>query len=130
MIGGWNGEVPFLIPRPVTEIFSLIACLAARIPAAFIRIDEIKTVLRRLVETYAVKNEKFSLGAEESLVGKPAGCHIFLRSLGHVPWIAVIGFLREWVGRVPDHYQRRCVAKRIDQRSFRIRHSQQVRFGN
>ena len=85
-------------------------------------------MLRRLVETYAVENKKFRLGAEERLVGKPGGLHIRLRSFRHVPRIAVIGLLRQRVRRIPDHHQRRRIAERIDERSVRIRHQQHVRF--
>src|ERR1700732_2494474 len=49
-------------------------------------------------------------------------------ALGHVAWIAMIGFLRQGVEGVANHYERGSGQKRIDECRIRIRNQQHVRF--
>ena len=64
---------------------------AARVPAAFIRIDVIKTVLRLGVETNAIEDEELGFGAEKSLVGNLGGSQVRLGLQRNLARVARVG---------------------------------------
>ena len=64
LIGGRNGEVAFLVARPIAKVRAFLA----GIPAAFVGIDEIITVLVVGIEAHAIEDEKFGFGAEEMCI--------------------------------------------------------------
>ena len=64
MIRRRNREIAFLVARPVAQI----VVLAARVPAAFFGVDEVKAGVRVLVETDVVEDEKLGFGAEKRRV--------------------------------------------------------------
>ena len=66
MVGGRHREIAFLVARTV----SLVVLLAARIPAPFFRVDEVKAVLLALIEAHVVEDKELGLGAEVSGVSQ------------------------------------------------------------
>ena len=67
MIGGRNREVAFLVARPVAEV----VLLAARIPAAFLGVDEVEAGVLVLIEADVVENEELGFGAEVRGIARP-----------------------------------------------------------
>ena len=88
VIGGRDGEVAFLVARPVAEV----VLFAARVPAAFIGIDEVEAVLRLGIEANAIEDEELGFGAEEGLVGDAAAPQVHLGLDGDPARIALVRF--------------------------------------
>ena len=104
-----NGEIAFLVARAVAQV----VLLAAGVPAAFVGVDVVETVLRGGVETDAVEDEELRFGAEEGLVGDAGLDQIGFGFLGDVARVALVGLRGERIDGVADHHQGRRVAERI-----------------
>ena len=126
VVGRRNGEVAFLHARTEAQV----VLGAARVPAAFLRVNEIKAVLRRAVEAHIVKNVELGLRAEKRLVANAGCAEISFRPLRDSARIARIGLARGRIDRVADHHQRRRVAERVHERRVRIGDQQHVRLVN
>ena len=77
-VGGWDGEVAFLVADLVAEIPLGVGIFLAAVPEAFVGIDVVVAVVVRLVEADAVQNIKLRFGAEVTPVGDLGGFQISL----------------------------------------------------
>ena len=68
MIGGRNREVAFFVARTVAQVIAL----AARVPAAFLGVDEVEAGVLVLIEPDVVENEKFGFRAEKGGIADAA----------------------------------------------------------
>ena len=124
MIGGRNREVAFLVSRTIPKI----VVLAARIPAAFLRIDEVKSAVLVLIETDIVEDEKLGFGSEERRVGDTAILQIELGFFRDPARIAIIVLPRNRIDDIAKHHQRARFGERIEESRRRIGNDQHVAF--
>ena len=124
VVGGRDGEIAFLVTRPVSQV----VLLAPGIPAAFFRIDEVVAVLLGLIEADIVKNEELRLGAEVGGVGNAGVSEVSFRLLGDVARVFQVVLFGDRVDDVADHDQRRNIGEGIQHIPARVRDQQHVAF--
>ena len=90
--------------------------LAARIPAAFLGVDEVKPGVLILIEADVVEDEELGFGAEIRGVGDAAVLQIHLGFARDPARIALVVLARDGIDHVAGHHQRSDLAERIDER--------------
>ena len=100
VIGGRHREVPFLVPRPVSQV----VLPPAGVPAPFLGIDEVEAGVLVLVETHVIENEEFGFRAEVRCVGNAAVLQVQFGFLADPARIALVALLGDRVLHVPSHY--------------------------
>jgi hypothetical protein len=126
VVCGRNGEVTFLVTRPVTEV----VFFTAGIPTAFLGIDKIEAVLLRLVKAHVVENEEFGFGAEVSRVRDAGEGEIrfsFLRNVARVLQVVLLG---DRIGSIANQDQRGNIGERIEHGGCRVWYQQHVTLVN
>src|SRR5208337_32334 len=124
---GRDREVAFLVAGLIPEVRLLVA---ARVPYALDRVDEIVAGVHGLIEADIVEDEKFLLRAVEALVGETGRLQEGLRLLSDVAGITGIGLLRDRVVDVAKDAQGGHGTDRIDHRTRRIGQQDHIRFIN
>ena len=102
MIHGRHGKITFLVSRLVTQIGSHIA---ARIPRAFFRIDEIKGVVVALIKAYVVENVELDFRAPVAGVSDAGRLQILLSLLSHKARIAAVRPSGDRIAHIADQAQ-------------------------
>ena len=101
MVGRRHREIAFLVARAITEI----VFHAARVPAAFFRVDEVEPVLLALIEAHIVKNKELRLGTEICGIRQAGRAEIHLRLPGNVAGIPVVALFGYRINDVRHHHQ-------------------------
>src|SRR5579875_3690926 len=112
MIGWRDWEIAFLVARPVTKII----CFAARIPAPFLSIDEIKSAVLVLIEADIVEDVELSFSAEKGSIGHATILQVHFGLSCDPTRIAVVMLARDGVDYVAEHHHSARFGKRIHER--------------
>ena len=88
-VSRWTGEIAFFVAEFVAQVRPPIDFeFSSRVPCSFFRIDVIKAVVRALVESNVIENEKLRFWAEEDGVANACCFEVFFGFLRNVAGIA------------------------------------------
>ena len=122
MVRGRHREVAFLVARAIAQV----VLPPARIPAPFLGVDEVVTLVLILIEADVVENEELGFRAEIGGVGNAAVLQVKLGLLANPARVALVALLGDRVLGVPDHHQGGGLGERIHDRGFRIGNQEHV----
>src|SRR5579885_1651762 len=83
-------------------------------PAAFLRVNKVITMLLSLVEPDVIKDEELRFSTEVSCIANAGIGEVGLSLLCHVTRILLIVLLRDGIHNVANHHQCRRICKRIE----------------
>src|SRR5215469_17219146 len=86
-----NRKISLAETRTIPEVVPF----PSGVPATFLGIDVVEPILRSLIESDIVKDEKLSFRAEQSLIGNACRGEVLLRLVCDISRVAVVGLFRD-----------------------------------
>ena len=124
MIGGRHREITFLVARAISQVVAF----AARVPAAFLGVDEVEAGVLILIEAHVVEDEELRFRAEVRSVADARVLQVQLRFARDPARVAIVVLPRDGIEHVAHHHERRDFIERIDECRGWIRNQQHVAF--
>ena len=127
LVHGRDGEVALLVPRLVREVRPAVElALAARVPHAFDRVEEVVARVLVLVEAHGVEDVELRLRSEVRGVGETGRREVRLRLRDDVARVAAVRLTRQRVAHEAVDVERRVLPERVEHRGARIRDQEHV----
>ena len=122
MVRRRHREVAFLVTRAIAQV----VFPTTGIPASFLGVDEVVTLVLILIEADVVENEELGFRAEIGGVGNAAVLQVKLGLLANPARVALVALLGDRVLHVADHHERGGLGERIHDRRVGIRNQEHV----